>query len=80
MCHFYSINTSSIRTKTLQFLTVNFSVKYTDVVVAPPFLYLDQVKSSLTDRIEISGQNSWVGKGGAFTGEIRLVCLGCNPY
>ncbi|KAM1152412.1 hypothetical protein ACFX2J_034847 [Malus domestica] len=43
-----------------------------DVVVAPPFLYLDQVKSSLTDRIELSGQNSWVGKGGAFTGEISV--------
>ncbi|WVZ04777.1 hypothetical protein V8G54_018123 [Vigna mungo] len=42
-----------------------------DVVVAPPFLYIDQVKNSLTDRIEISAQNSWVGKGGAFTGEIR---------
>ncbi|ESQ46008.1 hypothetical protein EUTSA_v10000249mg [Eutrema salsugineum] len=38
-----------------------------DVVVSPPFVYIDQVKSSLTDRIEISGQNSWVGKGGAFT-------------
>ncbi|CAB4321149.1 unnamed protein product [Prunus armeniaca] len=43
-----------------------------DVVVAPPFLYIDQVKNSLTDRIEISGQNSWVGKGGAFTGEISV--------
>ncbi|KAM1006768.1 hypothetical protein COP2_003565 [Malus domestica] len=43
-----------------------------DVVVAPPFLYLDQLKSSLTDRIELSGQNSWVGKGGAFTGEISV--------
>ncbi|KAM1760713.1 hypothetical protein EV1_003413 [Malus domestica] len=43
-----------------------------DVVVAPPFLYLDQVKSSLTDCIELSGQNSWVGKGGAFTGEISV--------
>ena len=43
-----------------------------DVVVAPPFLYLDQLKSSLTDRIELSGQNSWVGKGGAFTGEISF--------
>lgn len=41
-----------------------------DVVVAPPFLYIDQVKNSLTDRIEIAAQNSWVGKGGAFTGEI----------
>lgn len=36
-------------------------------------MYLDLVKNSLTDRIEISSQNSWVGKGGAFTGEIRLV-------
>ncbi|ESW34786.1 hypothetical protein PHAVU_001G181000 [Phaseolus vulgaris] len=52
-----------------------------DVVVAPPFLYIDQVKSSLTDRIEISAQNSWVGKGGAFTGEIsveQLKDLGCK--
>lgn len=46
----------------------------TDVVVAPPFVYIDQVKNSITDRIEISAQNSWVGKGGAFTGEIRLAC------
>lgn len=36
-------------------------------------MYLDLVKNSLTDRIELSSQNSWVGKGGAFTGEIRLV-------
>ncbi|OIW05139.1 hypothetical protein TanjilG_02612 [Lupinus angustifolius] len=43
-----------------------------DVVVAPPFLYIDQVKSSISDRIEISAQNSWVGKGGAFTGEISV--------
>lgn len=42
-----------------------------DVVVAPPFVYIDQVKSSLTDRIQIAAQNSWVSKGGAFTGEIR---------
>ncbi|KAL5561133.1 hypothetical protein UlMin_030880 [Ulmus minor] len=52
-----------------------------DVVVAPPFVYLDLVKSSLTDRIEISAQNSWVGKGGAFTGEIsveQLKDIGCK--
>lgn len=48
----------------------------TDVVVAPPFVYLDQVSSSLTDRIEVSAQNSWIGKGGAFTGEIRLANFG----
>ncbi|KAK5842276.1 triosephosphate isomerase, chloroplastic-like [Gossypium arboreum] len=52
-----------------------------DVVVAPPFVYLDQVTSSLTDRIEVSAQNSWVGKGGAFTGEIsveQLKDIGCK--
>lgn len=48
-----------------------FIVRHADVVVAPPFIYIDQVKNALTARIEISGQNSWVGKGGAFTGEIR---------
>ncbi|RWW36004.1 hypothetical protein BHE74_00059000 [Ensete ventricosum] len=41
------------------------------IVVAPPYIYVDQVKQSLTDHIEISAQNCWVGKGGAFTGEIR---------
>lgn len=56
------------------FLKFLFPLNYTDVVVAPPFVYLDQVKNSLTDRIEISAQNSWVGKGGAFTGEIRFIC------
>lgn len=52
-----------------------------DVVVAPPFIYIDQVKNSLTDRIGISAQNTWVGKGGAFTGEIsaeQLVDIGCE--
>lgn len=57
------------------FLCINLSkyflVRCADVVVAPPFVYIDQVKNTLSDRIEISGQNSWVGKGGAFTGEIR---------
>ncbi|WOK92882.1 triosephosphate isomerase, chloroplastic-like [Canna indica] len=52
-----------------------------DVVVAPPFVYIDQVKQSLADRIEISAQNSWIGKGGAFTGEIsaeQLTDIGCK--
>ncbi|CAK9315362.1 unnamed protein product [Citrullus colocynthis] len=52
-----------------------------DVVVAPPFVYIDQVKSSLAPRIEISAQNSWVSKGGAFTGEIsveQLKDIGCK--
>ncbi|KAK6916681.1 Triosephosphate isomerase [Dillenia turbinata] len=52
-----------------------------DVVVAPPFLHIDEVKSSLTERIEVSAQNSWIGKGGAFTGEIsaeQLKDIGCK--
>ncbi|XP_021753136.1 triosephosphate isomerase, chloroplastic-like [Chenopodium quinoa] len=51
-----------------------------DVVVAPPFVYIDQVKNSLTSRIEVSAQNCWISKGGAFTGEIsveQLKDLGC---
>ncbi|KAK1305014.1 hypothetical protein QJS10_CPB11g01949 [Acorus calamus] len=52
-----------------------------DVVVAPPYVYIEQVRSALTDRFEISAQNSWVGKGGAFTGEIsveQLKDIGCK--
>ncbi|XP_008788636.1 triosephosphate isomerase, chloroplastic [Phoenix dactylifera] len=52
-----------------------------DVVVAPPFIYIDQVNNSLTDHIDISAQNCWVGKGGAFTGEIsaeQLIDMGCK--
>ncbi|XWS62673.1 hypothetical protein CRYUN_Cryun06bG0031100 [Craigia yunnanensis] len=52
-----------------------------DVVVAPPFVYLDYVKASLTNQIEVSAQNSWIGKGGAFTGEIsveQLKDIGCK--
>lgn len=52
-----------------------------DVVVAPPFIYIDQVNNLLTDRIDISAQNCWVGKGGAFTGEIsaeQLMDMGCK--
>nr|GMD04999.1 triosephosphate isomerase, chloroplastic-like [Ipomoea batatas] len=50
-----------------------------DVVVAPPFLYIDQVKASLTDRVEISAQNCWISKGGAFTGEIRIILVVIIP-
>lgn len=41
-----------------------------EVVVAPPFLYLDQVLGSLHPRYGVCAQNAWVGGPGAFTGEI----------
>lgn len=46
-----------------------------DVVVAPPMVYLDQVVRALNPRIEVSAQNSWVGAGGAFTGEVSAEML-----
>jgi triosephosphate isomerase len=45
------------------------------VVIAPPFLYLDQVKKSIKADYKISAQNCWIGKGGAFTGEIAAEML-----
>lgn len=46
-----------------------------DVVVAPPTLYIDQVLQDISDKIEVSAQNAWVGKGGAFTGEVSAEML-----
>jgi triosephosphate isomerase (TIM) len=45
------------------------------VVIAPPFLYLDQVKKSIKADYKLSAQNCWIGKGGAFTGEIAAEML-----
>ena len=45
------------------------------MVIAPPFLYLDQVKKSIKADYKLSAQNCWVGKGGAFTGEIAAEML-----
>eukprot|EP00270_Netrium_digitus_P007290 TRINITY_DN212_c0_g1_i1.p1 TRINITY_DN212_c0_g1~~TRINITY_DN212_c0_g1_i1.p1 ORF type:complete len:320 (-),score=72.46 TRINITY_DN212_c0_g1_i1:340-1299(-) len=46
-----------------------------DVVVSPPFAYLEQVLNSITDNIGVAAQNCWVGKGGAFTGEVSAEML-----
>lgn len=62
--------------------TQAYYLNFTDVVVSPPFVYIDQVKNSLTDKIDIAAQNSWIGKGGAFTGEIRYAfsSISCYPF
>lgn len=41
-----------------------------DVVVAPTFLHLAEVKSSLRPEFKVAAQNCWVKAGGAFTGEV----------
>lgn len=46
-----------------------------DVVVAPPFVHLDLVQASLMMPYNISAQNCWVSKGGAFTGEVSAEML-----
>jgi len=42
----------------------------TEVVVAPPFLYLESVRQHLKRDIGVSAQNSYIKENGAFTGEI----------
>lgn len=45
------------------------------MVVSPPFVFLQQVKGLLRLDFAVAAQNCWVRKGGAFTGEIRLLFL-----
>eukprot|EP01023_Acetabularia_acetabulum_P007811 TRINITY_DN1340_c0_g1_i1.p1 TRINITY_DN1340_c0_g1~~TRINITY_DN1340_c0_g1_i1.p1 ORF type:complete len:324 (+),score=53.37 TRINITY_DN1340_c0_g1_i1:75-974(+) len=41
-----------------------------EVVCAPPFMYLHQVKTSLKPPYEVAAQNCWKSEGGAYTGEV----------
>ncbi|CDW58011.1 triosephosphate isomerase [Trichuris trichiura] len=52
-----------------------------DVVVAPPFPYLKQVRSHLFPKIAMAGQNCYIVDKGAFTGEVSAAMLkdiGCT--
>ena len=42
-----------------------------DVIVAPTFLHLPYVVENISSRYQVSAQNCWVGRAGAFTGEVR---------
>lgn len=46
-----------------------------DVVVAPPSVYLESVRSQLRSDFGISAQNTWVSAGGAFTGELDATMI-----
>lgn len=46
-----------------------------EVVVSPPFVFLTLVKSLLRSDFHVAAQNCWVRRGGAFTGEVRYVCV-----
>lgn len=43
---------------------------HVEVVVAPPSLYVESTRAALRGDFEVAAQNSWTGKGGAFTGEL----------
>eukprot|EP00882_Tetradesmus_deserticola_P004773 GHRQ01005029.1.p1 GENE.GHRQ01005029.1~~GHRQ01005029.1.p1 ORF type:complete len:304 (+),score=71.96 GHRQ01005029.1:393-1304(+) len=46
-----------------------------DVVVAPPFIFLDWVRSNIKSEYQVAAQNCWVKSDGAFTGEISAEML-----
>lgn len=47
----------------------------TDVVVAPPFTYIESTRAALGAHVGIAGQNCWKVDKGAFTGEISIDML-----
>lgn len=46
-----------------------------DVVVAPPFIYIDYVRANLKSTYAVAAQNCWMKPDGAFTGEISAEML-----
>lgn len=46
-----------------------------DVVVAPPSIYVDSTRQILRNDFAVSAQNSWISKGGAFTGELDATMI-----
>ena len=50
-------------------------VKKTEVVICPPFIYLDKLIKIRTDQIKLGAQNAFWMETGAFTGEISPTML-----
>ncbi len=53
----------------------NINFETTEVLVAPPALYLDFVRSKLNKNFHVAAQNCYKAEKGAFTGDIRCVNL-----
>ena len=47
---------------------------HTDVVVAPPALYLIPVLETIRSEVKVAAQNCYYKNPRAFTGEIRYIC------
>jgi triosephosphate isomerase len=46
-----------------------------DIVVAPPFVYIDWVRANIKPAFAVAAQNCWMKPDGAFTGEISAEML-----
>jgi triosephosphate isomerase len=46
------------------------SIKKTEVVICPPFLYLERLKKIRTSKIKLGAQDAFEGGVGAYTGEV----------
>jgi triosephosphate isomerase len=51
------------------------TLKNTEVVICPPFVFLDKLKKIRTTKIRLGAQNAFYGEKGAFTGEISAEML-----
>ncbi|KAF9394866.1 triosephosphate isomerase [Podila verticillata] len=46
-----------------------------EIVVSPPFVYLDQVRKSVRKDVAVAGQNCYAKASGAYTGEVAAEML-----
>ena len=46
-----------------------------EVLVAPPSVYVESTRTMLRSDFSVGAQNSWIAKGGAFTGEIDATMI-----
>lgn len=44
-----------------------------DVVVAPPFIFLDWVRANINEQYQVAAQNCWFKSDGAFTGTAATI-------
>src|SRR3989338_2246994 len=50
-------------------------IKKTEIVICPPFIYLEKLGKVRTGKIKLGAQNVFYGERGAFTGEISAPML-----
>ncbi|KAF9372798.1 triosephosphate isomerase, partial [Podila verticillata] len=41
-----------------------------EIVIAPPFVYIDLIRKALRKDVAVAGQNCYLKTSGAFTGEV----------